>query len=166
MTYWFTADDHFFHKNILKYCNRPFKSLEHMHMELIRRWNERVKDGDVVYVLGDFGFLNTCAQYREIADQLHGNIILIRGNHDDRESTGSIMTSCTINIGGVDWNMSHIPDFRFKYNLCGHVHNNWDYLTQGDKIVINVGVDIHNFYPISINEIISLLPDKYKIKLS
>ena len=59
MKYWFTADYHLGHANIIKYCNRPFKSLEHMNSEIIRRHNSRVKPNDTVFFLGDFCFKNS-----------------------------------------------------------------------------------------------------------
>ena len=49
----FTSDLHFGHENAIRFDNRPFKSIEEMDTELIRRWNEKVGKGDLVYVLGD-----------------------------------------------------------------------------------------------------------------
>lgn len=54
--YFFSSDYHFNHKNILKYENRPFYDVETMNNEIIKRHNERVKDGDIVFFLGDLGF--------------------------------------------------------------------------------------------------------------
>ena len=59
MNYFFTSDLHLGHKNIIKYCNRPFSSLEEMNRIIIRRWNERVKVEDIVFVIGDFCFRNS-----------------------------------------------------------------------------------------------------------
>ena len=56
MTIWFTSDTHFDHKNIIKYCNRPFKDIDEMNAELERRWNAVVAPGDRVFHLGDFAF--------------------------------------------------------------------------------------------------------------
>lgn len=38
---YFTSDLHLFHKNVLKFDNRPFKSVEDMHLEIIKRWNNK-----------------------------------------------------------------------------------------------------------------------------
>ena len=48
MKYFFTSDSHFHHANIIKYCNRPFSSVEEMNQVMIERWNEVVKPDDVV----------------------------------------------------------------------------------------------------------------------
>ena len=53
-----TSDSHYFHNNILKYCNRPFGSVEAMNEALVANWNSVVKPDDHVYHLGDFCFGN------------------------------------------------------------------------------------------------------------
>ena len=49
----FTGDLHLGHENVITFDNRPFESVEEMDAELIRRWNNKVDKGDLVYVLGD-----------------------------------------------------------------------------------------------------------------
>lgn len=78
---WFTSDPHFFHKNVIGHCNRPFQNLTEMHEALIKNWNDRVKDGEYVYVLGDFSFANPTLT-KKVMDRLKGYKILIKGNHD------------------------------------------------------------------------------------
>ena len=56
MRFWFTGDSHFNHTNIIKYTDRPFKDIYHMNETIIKNWNERVKDEDTVFHLGDFCF--------------------------------------------------------------------------------------------------------------
>ena len=52
----FTADTHFNHANIIRYCRRPFGSVREMNEALVSNWNRVVAEDDVVYHLGDFGF--------------------------------------------------------------------------------------------------------------
>ena len=47
------ADTHFFHENIIDYCDRPFKDWQEMNAVMIERWNEVVTPEDEVYHLGD-----------------------------------------------------------------------------------------------------------------
>lgn len=56
MNIFVTSDTHFNHKNIIKYCNRPFKDVEEMNEAIINNWNNLVTNDDVIYHLGDFGF--------------------------------------------------------------------------------------------------------------
>ena len=48
---YFTADTHFGHENIIRFCNRPFSSVTEMDETLITNWNRRVKGNDTVYIL-------------------------------------------------------------------------------------------------------------------
>lgn len=80
MTNYFTSDLHFGHKNVINYCNRPYKDINEMTESLITIWNNTVKDGDTIYVLGDFSLDPKWS--KEIIPKLKGNKILIPGNHD------------------------------------------------------------------------------------
>jgi calcineurin-like phosphoesterase family protein len=78
---WFTSDNHFFHKNIIRLSGRPFSGLAEMHEYMIQEWNKRIKPTEKVYVLGDFSFANVRMTER-ILSRLMGYKILIKGNHD------------------------------------------------------------------------------------
>ena len=54
--YWFMSDEHFYHFNVIKYSNRPFKDLNHMHESLISNHNLVVGKNDQVIHAGDFSF--------------------------------------------------------------------------------------------------------------
>ena len=49
-----TADLHLGHANIIRYCGRPYRDVNEMNEDLIRRWNSVVSDNDRVFFLGDF----------------------------------------------------------------------------------------------------------------
>src|SRR5258706_15269140 len=51
---WFTADFHFGHANIVRYCNRPFATVDEMDQAILERLNASVKINDMLYFLGDF----------------------------------------------------------------------------------------------------------------
>lgn len=80
----FISDLHFGHKDVLAFDRRPFKNVEEMEAEMIRKWNNKVSQEDHVFVIGDmFGGVTT-AHAGEIVHSLNGKIHLIRGNHDPR----------------------------------------------------------------------------------
>ena len=56
----YTSDLHFDHLNILKFEpeSRPFNTIDEMNEALIKKWNDKVKQDDEVYILGDFCFDN------------------------------------------------------------------------------------------------------------
>ena len=80
------SDSHFGHKNIIKYCNRPFDNVEDMNSTLIKNWNSVVDNEDYVYRLGDFG-LGTKDELIAIGNKLNGHKILVMGNHDHMSKT-------------------------------------------------------------------------------
>lgn len=77
----FTSDTHFKHANIIKFCERPFGSIEEMNEALIANWNRVVGKDDFVFHLGDFCFGGSEA-WNSILDRLNGKIYLVLGNHD------------------------------------------------------------------------------------
>lgn len=78
----FTGDLHFGHANVIAFDNRPFKTVEEMDAELIRRWNNKVGKADLTYVLGDMIWKARNDDAPELIKSLNGQIILIKGNHD------------------------------------------------------------------------------------
>jgi len=126
-----------------------------MDMEIIRRWNERVKPDDTVFHLGDFCFKEKDGKdFNYYRNQLNGRLVLICGNHDHNNGSDAVINFASIRLGGIDWHLEHVPNYSVKYNLCAHIHQNWLIDRHGDQICYNVGVDQHNFYPIDINEIL------------
>ena len=81
MATWFTSDLHLGHANIIGYSRRPFRDLDHMHAELIRRWNAVVQPEDDVWVLGDVA-LGSIEESLRMVGRFNGRKLLVAGNHD------------------------------------------------------------------------------------
>lgn len=79
--WFFTADEHYNHKNIIKYTKRPFSTIDEMNAKIIEAHNKKVQPGDITVHAGDFCFGNK-AFAESILKQLNGNHILLRGSHD------------------------------------------------------------------------------------
>ena len=111
----FTSDLHFGHENVIRYSNRPFKTLEEMEEKLIKRWNAKVRSQDRVIVVGDFLLGCGKPRLREILSQLNGIKVCVRGNHDlsHAEMTTAgfdfVCESMQLNIAGELVNVSHYP---------------------------------------------------------
>ena len=78
------SDTHFGHSNIIKYCNRPFESVDKMNETLIRNWCETITNDDYVIHVGDFvvGVKNKPLVSNEMYNLLTGKKIMVFGNHD------------------------------------------------------------------------------------
>jgi len=152
---WFTGDHHFSHKNIIEYSKRPFKSIEHMNMEMIRRWNSVVKPNDTVFHLGDILFENKKLKFNDLIEKLNGKIILIHGNHDRWK--WSPIKNLIIQLQEREIYLSHEPEFVCELNLCCHIHERWKMKAEGRKRVLNVGVDVWDFTPITLDTILKAI---------
>ena len=77
----FTADLHFGHENIIRYCDRPFSSVADMNDALVANWNATVTDADEVWVLGDVAMGQIDEGLAHVG-KLNGHKVLLAGNHD------------------------------------------------------------------------------------
>lgn len=170
----FTSDTHFWHSNIIKYCNRPFMDIEEMNEEIIKRWNDKIENDDLVFHLGDFAFCGP-SQYKILLERLNGKITLVLGNHDWRNIKEGYMSKFNgiyqqlrIKVDDQRIYLNHFPflcyegSWRGVWQLFGHVHsgpyNNGGGLDDPRlKMLLpgqyDVGVDNNNFTPISYKEL-------------
>jgi calcineurin-like phosphoesterase family protein len=157
---YFAADYHFYHKQIRQYENRPFGSDHEMHEQIIKRHNSKVRKNDRLVVAGDFSFAGK-EKTAEILTRMNGTKILVKGNHD-RNHSAKWFTEA-----GFDF----VYDYPFLYrgffiishepvyvnenmpyaNIHGHLHKtDWT-----SKRFLNVGIDNHDFYPVSFDDVMS-----------
>jgi len=173
---WFTSDSHASHRNIIKYCNRPFKSVEEMNAKLIENWNALIEPGGLTFHLGDFCF-GTIENWKDFRSQLNGDIILIKGNHDKFQNGQikhlflDVFDFLEIDVKDEDapngwqhitlchyalrvWNRSHYG----AYSLFAHSHGTLP--DDPNSLSFDVGVDCHNYKPISYNRVKEIMATK------
>ena len=80
---YYISDLHLFHEASIRFDNRPFGSLEEMHEAVVSRWNNKVNNGDTVYILGDMSMRGKKEDLISLVATLKGKKILVKGNHDD-----------------------------------------------------------------------------------
>lgn len=163
MTVFFTSDTHFGHRNIIKYCNRPFVDEHEMDEAIIKNWNLSVKPNDTVWHLGDFS-LSKHKKPESYLSQLNGKIHLTWGNHDhssvrNLSSWASSQAMAEINVDGRHlvlchyamrtWNKAHHGSLMFY----GHTHGS----LPGNRHSLDVGVDAWDFRPVALDEILQRL---------
>lgn len=154
----FTADTHLDHRNIIRYCDRPFSCKEEMNERIVTNWNAKVSENDTVYHLGDFSFSDP----RQFVQRLNGKIILIRGNHDyARNISGAgfhgVHDLYTLHLGPnrpsivlCHYAMRTWPSAHYgTWHLYGHSHGT----LPGIGLSFDVGVDCWNFTPVSLDEV-------------
>jgi calcineurin-like phosphoesterase family protein len=119
---WFGSDMHFHHDNILKFTDRPYKTVKEMNKGIIKKWNKQVKPNDLVYILGDFIWNTTkLNEYKKIMCRLNGIKYLIVGNHDDIKTArgmnmgfSAVLHGAEIRIGKELVVLSHYP-YRYRF---------------------------------------------------
>lgn len=175
---YYISDTHLGDLRVFNKCSRPFTGLEELEREIVNRWNSKVKEEDIVYVLGDIAEDG----YRKAIDifkGLKGHKRLIIGNHDlamlDSIKESGVFESMEfmklIDDNGRKVCLCHYPladwmEFsRGGYHIYGHIHNKtenndiaYKQMKQyfKDKLAFNAGVDVINFEPVTLDEMIEL----------
>jgi len=163
---WLTADTHYSHANIIKFCDRPFKNVNEMNEALISNWNEVVRSSDIIYHLGDFCMGDPNRVYR----RLNGQKFLILGNHDKeiklRGLFGWIKDTYYLYYNNDKFFLSHYAHRVWRashhgsYHFYGHSHGSLDDYGRST----DVGVDCWNYYPVHIDTLLKELKDAMSTK--
>lgn len=173
-----TSDTHFSHANIIKYCNRPYSSVEEMNNSLVENWNSAVNNNDLVIHLGDFAWGRTIQSIKQHLDKLNGNKILILGNHDSLSQDdyikcgfSHVYSKLEVNLYNhfcvfchfqmLHWNKSEHGSMHFY----GHQHKETNKETDIAKLNasnkrFNAGVDLNDYTPVNLYSVIKMLDEK------
>ena len=145
-----------------------------MNETIIKRHNERVAPDDTVFFLGDFCFSHngngkdgegTTKKAPEYIKRLNGHFIFISGNHDKGNGLRTCIQGVFINLGGEEIWLTHQPAHasdRFRLNLVGHVHGKWKRMVMENYVMVNVCVDVWDYRPVDIQEIMKYVKDELK----
>lgn len=182
----FTSDLHLGHNNIITICNRNeetcgknFSTIEEMNEFLISKWNDKVKNDDEVYILGDLSY-RSGVSVKSYLRQLNGRKHLIVGNHDFQwmknigdlkeyfETVSNLeiikldkklITLCHYPL--LEWNGSRRAknqDTSISWLIHGHIHNSRDgvfeYIKENLPCELNAGVDINGYTPVTFEELL------------
>jgi calcineurin-like phosphoesterase family protein len=170
----FISDTHFFHKNVIKYSNRPFDHVDQMNATLIKNINQVVGENDELYILGDFIFGNVQKAVGVLSQIKCQNIHYIFGNHDetmeseevkrffksmqdykeiripDKSCEQGYQMICLFHYPILEWNRGH----RGAWMLHGHCHGNLKYPESLKKCrITDIGVDCWDYYPVSYEQL-------------
>lgn len=166
---WVISDTHFGHRNIIDYCKRPFKDVQHMNYAIRDNWNSVVKEGDIVYHLGDvYMGWNDKQDIGQFLASLNGRKRLILGNHDEGKDVilhkafqkimvwrmfpefGLLLTHVPVHNSslyrGATGNEQESPKL---LNVHGHIHEN----PSPSPDHRNVSVEQIGYTPIHIEEL-------------
>jgi len=162
-TYLF-GDPHFDHTNIIKYCNRPFKSVEEMNEVILRNWHRTIRSTDLVFFLGDMAFGRGSRKPRWWLSQLTGRIVYLKGSHDQgiRPAATGLNALKVALTQIVEFSNSkrvllvhdtvNVPWTWLGWVIHGHNHNNRP-LVDVHSQHVNVSADVLNYTPISFSEL-------------
>lgn len=137
-----------------------------MNRGLINAYNKLVARDDILYIVGDFGY-GSVEELKLIREQIKcENITFIWGNHDralrsdikaQREFFKETHDILDVKIHGQEITMCHYPFLEWNHffygswHLFGHVHGNLKPMP--GHFACDVGVDCHNYKPVSFEQI-------------
>ena len=180
---YFTSDTHFGHSNVIRYCTRPFVDVIEMNRVMLSNMQQVLCDDDELYFLGDWCMnLKYYSMIKDVPFK-HLYFVLGNHDKSARlskqivadgiESQVSVVNEMTVRLDGRDFFLVHRPVMGSDSmpTLCGHVHEKWRFQPPGVELreykykdehmvktlkqpVLNVGVDQHDFRPISEEEVL------------
>lgn len=169
---YFSSDLHFNHNKEFLYKPRGFDSVDAMNITIVNNWNSIVTDEDDVYILGDL-MLGDNELGISLLKMLNGKLHIILGNHDTEprielyknlKNVVEICYATQLKYKKAYFFLCHYPVITANFddqlawtkhliNLFGHTHQQHIFYND-NPYMYNVGLDAHNNYPVSIEQII------------
>lgn len=158
---YYISDLHLFHANCLKFDGRPFNCVEDMHDAIRASWNNKVTNGDMVFIVGDISYRGKNEDLIAFVSTLKGHKILIKGNHDDVSDYRYSQLFDEIcdykeiqdSVDGNNYRvvLSHYPIFSWKNMgrgailIHGHTHDSAEdnFYQESLKIMTDKGLSSH-----------------------
>lgn len=167
---YFTADWHLDHDNIIKFCNRPFKTTEEMGVKIIREVNAVVGPQDRLWHLGDVTGGRSDNLERWLSQLVCQRRFLFPGNHDKNlRALSKYFQLLEVPYGYYEYNSG---DYRIILHhhcmrvwphahhgaghLYGHSHGKLSQMATSDgrgAMAFDVGVDGWDFKPLSLTQV-------------
>lgn len=170
MSDYFTSDTHYGHANIIKYSSRQFASVSEMNDAIVKNINDKVRENDTLYHLGDFAMGGQQNVFEFRSRIKCKNVVLILGNHDNRkvvntpglfsrvydlyEYKGGNRSIVLCHYAMKVWNKAHHGYF----HLYGHSHGTLP--DDPNSLSFDIGVDCHQMKPLSLQEIEEIMAKK------
>ena len=183
---WFTSDLHLGHANIIKFCNRPFESVEEMNSSIIASINRHVPEEGVLFILGD-AVMGKVSETLPLLAGIKATVKLVPGNHDrcwigNGASSGKWVERykqeggiseildglVTETFQGQQFTLCHFPatgDSREETRFVDHRPSRPGWILHGhthgawrqDGEMIDVGLDSWGGRPVSVEEIMEIV---------
>lgn len=158
---WLTANQNFGRHSAISSWKRDFKTVTEMNDTLIKNWNQVVKSGDEVWVLGNFAWDPESAD--EALKRLNGNINIICGHFD--QAASDVLKKNKVHKQGIHLvkvdkhvhTLSYWPQLEWEGTWSFHGWPDLDkYPTDPALHRINVSCDAWGLKPISLEKTIDL----------
>lgn len=171
----FTADLHLYHNNMINYASRPFGGLNEMHSHITKAFNSILTTDSDLYIVGDVTLLSSefGGRIKKALAAINGRKHLVIGNHDTWKVRNYLEAGITtVHSAGsfkhkdIRFFMMHDPaEYLCVENgtnvlLCGHIHTLFKHLFP-EKRIINVGVDVWEYKPVSIEQIMQIVKEEH-----
>ena len=167
MTRYLLADTHFGDPEVLSYTDRPFGSVAEMNDALLAGWNGAVDADDVVVFVGDFAVPSEPTTVRRWLHRVDGDLVFVAGDHDEgarRTHAVDVHASYSLDVGDRTLHCVHdpadAPPDHEGWVVHGHHHDmrpDAYPFVDPDARRANVGVELLDYRPISVAELVDSL---------